>query len=172
MSSPLRTLVVHASAHGSTREVAEAVASTLRERDLDVDVRPARDLPALDGYDAVVIGAALYMGRLHADARRFLKRRHGELALRRVAIFAMGPGTLEPHDIESSRKQLQRSLARLPDVEPAAAAVFGGVVDPAQLSFPFNRMPASDARDWEAIREWAEALPDLLGATLVATPTT
>ena len=109
-----RTLVVHASAHGSTREVAEAVASTLRERGLDVDVRPARDLPGLDGYDAVVLGAALYMGRLHADARRFLKRRHGELAVRRGRDLRDGAG--------NARAARPRVVAQAAPEEPRAPA--------------------------------------------------
>jgi hypothetical protein len=33
--------------------------------------------------------------------------------------------------------------------------VFGGVVDPTKLRFPLSRMPASDARDWDAIDGWA-----------------
>jgi hypothetical protein len=33
--------------------------------------------------------------------------------------------------------------------------VFGGVVDPKQLHFPFNRMPKTDARDWSEIAAWA-----------------
>jgi hypothetical protein len=35
-----------------------------------------------------------------------------------------------------------------------ATAVFGGAFDPAHHRFPFNRMPAADARDWNAIRAW------------------
>ena len=31
-------------------------------------------------------------------------------------------------------------------------------MDPAKLRFPFNRMQASDARDWEAIRSWADEI--------------
>jgi hypothetical protein len=30
------------------------------------------------------------------------------------------------------------------------------VIDPAKLHFPFNRMPATDARDWEAIEAFAD----------------
>ena len=43
-----------------------------------------------------------------------------------------------------------------------AVAIFGGVVDPRKLSFPFNHMPASDARDWEAIHAWTDEVADLL----------
>jgi hypothetical protein len=32
------------------------------------------------------------------------------------------------------------------------------VIDPSQLHFPFDHMPTSDARDWDAIRAWARDL--------------
>ena len=50
----------------------------------------------------------------------------------------------------------------MPELEPVATAVFGGVFDPSQLRFPFNRMPAADARDWDAIRAWADGLATVL----------
>ena len=71
-----------------------------------------------------------------------------------VAVFGMGPATLEEKDVASSRKQLERALRKAPEVKPVSVAIFGGVVDPAKLRFPFNRMPASDARDWDAISAW------------------
>jgi hypothetical protein len=45
---------------------------------------------------------------------------------------------------------------RQANVTPSLIAGFGGVVDPQSLRFPFNRLPAGDARDWEAIRRFAE----------------
>jgi menaquinone-dependent protoporphyrinogen oxidase len=58
----------------------------------------------------------------------------------------------------SSREQLDHALAKASWLTPVAIEVFGGVIDPTKLRFPFNRMPASDARDWEAIRAWASNL--------------
>ena len=67
----------------------------------------------------------------------------------------MGPKTLAETDVVSSRAQFDHALAGFPQLEPASVAIFGGVVDPSKLHFPFNRMPASDARDWSAIDDWA-----------------
>ena len=153
-----KILLAYASKHGSTREVAEAIAETLREHSLAVDLRAAGEVKAVSDYAAVVLGGALYTGRWHPDARRFLNRHSRALAARPVAVFAMGPHTLEPNEVESSRHQLDEALARVPELAPFAVAIFGGVVDPTRLHFPFNRMPASDARDWHAIREWTEQL--------------
>ena len=67
-------LVAYATRYGSTQEVAEAVAATLRERVLAVDIQPMQDVRSLDQYRAVVLGAPLYMFHWHKDALHFLAR--------------------------------------------------------------------------------------------------
>ena len=49
-------LVAYASRYGSTQEVAEAVAATLRECELEVDSQPMREVRTLERYSAVVLG--------------------------------------------------------------------------------------------------------------------
>jgi menaquinone-dependent protoporphyrinogen oxidase len=156
-------LVVYATKHGSTREVADAVAARLRERGLDADCAPAADLQDPTLYSGVVVGGSLYMGRWHPDAVDFLRRHADALATMPVAVFALGPLTLKPAEVEGSRKQLGRALARVREVEPFSVAIFGGVVDPEKLRFPFNRMPASDARDWDAAHRWVDELAAAFG---------
>jgi menaquinone-dependent protoporphyrinogen oxidase len=162
MTQPV--LVVYATKRESTHEVADAVADRLRELGHAVDVRPAAEAASLDPYGAVVIGGALYMGRWHHDARHFLSSHRDVLARLPVAVFAMGPRTTAPADIEGSRKQLDAALAKEPQLEPISVAIFGGVIDPAKLRFPFRNMGATDARDWDAIRAWADSVADLLTA--------
>ena len=153
MTDPV--LVAYATRRGSTREVADAVAARLRTLGRTVEVRPADHVEDVARYGAVVLGGALYTGRLHRDARAFLKRHRAELAGLPLAVFALGPLTLSPDDVAGSRRQLDRALARVPVLEPFAVAIFGGAVDPAKLPFPFSSMQASDARDWDAIEAWA-----------------
>jgi menaquinone-dependent protoporphyrinogen oxidase len=162
-------LVAYATQYGSTQEVAEAIAETLRESGLQVDMRPARELTTVAEYSAVVLGAPLMKGRFHKDAERFLSQHRDALAQRPVAIFALGP-VHDPHDEEEwkgSREQLDKELARYPWLTPAAVELFGGKFDPATLPFPLNRLagkePASDIRDWTAIRAWAAGLKPILG---------
>jgi menaquinone-dependent protoporphyrinogen oxidase len=150
-----RILVAFASKHGSTREVAQAIARTLHELGQRVDCVPASSAREVTQYDGVVIGGALYTGRWHRDAMRLCKEHGRDIAARPWAAFAMGPKTLEDQDVVSSRAQLDAALAKLALRPPDLVAVFGGVVDPAKLRFPFNRMQASDARDWPAIHAWA-----------------
>ena len=165
-------LVAYATRYGSTQEVAETVAATLRECGLAVDIQPMREVRTLDQYRAVVLGAPLYMFHWHKDARHFLSRHREALSGRPVAIFALGPINNEEKEFQGSREQLDKELAKFPWLKPLALEIFGGKFDPAKLRFPYNmpalkKMPASDIRDWTAIRAWANTLATTFQPALV-----
>jgi menaquinone-dependent protoporphyrinogen oxidase len=168
-----KVLVAFATAYGSTEEVAEAVAETMRDAGVAVDLLPAREVRGLDEYRAVVLGAPLIMHHFHKDAQRFLSRHRRRLAQLPVAVFALGPVNDEPKEWDDGRAQLDEELTKLDWLDPAAAELFGGRFDPALLRFPMNKFAgpagASDVRDWEAIRAWAEGLPELFASSVAAT---
>jgi menaquinone-dependent protoporphyrinogen oxidase len=149
-------LVAYASKHGTTREVAEFVAHTLERRGLTVEVEEAGRVGTVAHYDAVVVGGGLYMGKWHKDARRLLERHREQLAGIPLAVFGMGPDSLAESKVVESRRQLERSLAATPELEPIGVTVFGGALTPDTWRFPFSRLPAFDARDWDAIEEWTD----------------
>ena len=162
-------LVAYATRYGSTQEVAEAVAETLHERGLAVEIQPMRKVRTLDGYGAVVLGAPIYIGAWHKDALNFLSRHREALTERRVAIFALGPTHQDATEMQDSRAQLDKVLAKFPWLAPIALEVFVGKYDPAKLRFPdsliaslpaspLHNAPASDLRDWTTIRAWANNL--------------
>jgi menaquinone-dependent protoporphyrinogen oxidase len=157
-------LVAYATRYGSTQEVAKAIVETLCSSGLAVEIKLAREVRNLDGYRAVVLGAPLFMFHWHKDAHQFLTRHRKVLEERPVAVFALGP-VHEPHnpqEWQNSRDQLDKELAKYPWFAPFSIEMFGGKFHPAYLRFPLNLMagkePASDIRDWEAIRAWAGSL--------------
>jgi len=160
-------LVAYGSRHGATGEIAEAIAEAFRREGLDAHAESALTADPR-GAAAVVVGAALYTGRVHAHAVRFLERYESVLAERPLAVFASGPRTLEPEDVTASLRQLRSGLnSSVPHLRPVSLTIFGGAVDPHRLRWPLSRMQASDARDWEAVRAWATELarrPDFVGA--------
>ena len=64
-----RVLVTAASRHGSTHEIADVLARTLQEcaaasdRGLTAAAQHAENHPDPSGFDAVVLGSAVYAGR-------------------------------------------------------------------------------------------------------------
>ena len=100
----------------------------------------------------------------HKDALNFLARHSAALTARPVAIFALGPFHDEEKEFQGAREQLDKELAKFPWLTPEAIEIFGGKFDPQKLTFPHNllpalkNMPASDIRDWTAVRTWASDL--------------
>src|SRR5512146_1581147 len=79
-------LVTYATLSGTTVDVAQAVAEELGKCGLQVDVQPIDNIKALDGYDAVVLGAPMIMG-FHRRAIAFLKQNREALRQKPLAIF-------------------------------------------------------------------------------------
>jgi menaquinone-dependent protoporphyrinogen oxidase len=159
----MKILIAYAGKHGSTREVADAIAAAIEPSGHEVEVRPARAVADPGAYDAVVLGAPLYMSRWHKDARGFVRRHRKALERLPVAVFALGPIADDPGQWKGAEEQLRKALAGLPRLEPVDVRLFGGAVKPEELRFPFSHMPAADVRDWVAIRAWGAGLPERLG---------
>ncbi|MBI5878296.1 MAG: flavodoxin domain-containing protein [Chloroflexi bacterium] len=165
-------LLAYATRYGSTQEVAEAIAASLRDAGLRVDIQPMLEVQRLDSYDAVVLGAAIYNARWHPDAHQFLVQHQGILRQLPVAIFALGPLSTSKAAMQNSRRQLDSELAKHSWLKPAALEMFAGKYDPSKpgLGFFERFVPASDHRNWEAIRAWANALPAQLQPDAVLRP--
>jgi menaquinone-dependent protoporphyrinogen oxidase len=165
-------LVTYATRYGSTEEVALAVAETLRESGVTVEIRPNFNVHALERYTAVVLGAPLYMGRFHKDARRFLSAHRKDLTKMPIALFILGPVQKAEKDWAGARSQLNKELAKYPWLSPISQQIVGGKFDPLKFGFPFKlipalrKLPAGDARDWTAIRKWASDLASALQPVL------
>jgi menaquinone-dependent protoporphyrinogen oxidase len=176
----LRVLVTAASRHGSTHEIAAALA-----RDLTVGARrhgvelvasavPAENRPDPSGYGAVVLGSAVYAGRWLEAARDLATAHLAELRARPTWLFSSGPigeppfPPDEPHDAGT--------FAGMVGVR--GHRVFPGRLDKGLLSFGERAMvtamraPVGDFRDWELVRGWAEEIAAALavGATQVPAP--
>lgn len=160
-----KILLAYASVHGSTQEIAEQIAEAMRNEGLEIDMQPAKKIHDLAGYRAVVLGAPIYMFHLHKDALNFISRHKDTLVDGLpIAIFAGGPIEADKDQWGDIHKQLDQELAKFPWLKPIAVEIVGGRFEPTKLRFPYNlipalkQMPATDLRDWTAIRSWASDL--------------
>lgn len=160
----MKVLVCAASKYGATSEIAQAVPDVLDERGCQVTVLPPDKAGAVEEYDAVVLGSAVYMGRWMKPARELAEGPVGALAARPVWLFSSGPvgepakPVGNPVDVT---KILQASKAR-------DHQLFTGKLARKRLSFP-DRAIASvtgaqegDFRNWAQIRDWASGIADAL----------
>lgn len=156
----MRVLVTAASKHGATTDIAEAIATVLREAGLDTDLAAPEQVAAVEPYDAVILGSAVYAGRWVDAARAFADRHANALATRPVWLFSSGPIGDPPKPAEDPPE-----VAGL--VERLAARehrVFAGRIERDELGFVERTITKvvgaaeGDFRDWDAIRDWAKAI--------------
>jgi menaquinone-dependent protoporphyrinogen oxidase len=162
----MRVLVAAATRYGATAEIAQTIAEVLGERGLEATVLPPEQVEEVDGYDAVVLGSAVYAGHWLKSARELVERHPGGLAGRPVWLFSSGPVGDPPRPEEDPVDVVE--LQGLTNAREHR--VFAGKLVRKQLSFPERaivaalRVPEGDFRDWAEIRQWAAGIADALGA--------
>ncbi|QZN87099.1 flavodoxin domain-containing protein [Cellulomonas sp. C5510] len=156
----MRVLVTVASRHGGTREIGQAVAQVLRDAGHQVTETDPDDVRALDGYDAVVLGSSVYVGRLAAALRELVDRLAGGLASLPVWLFWSGPvGTPplpagEPDDVGVVARRVRARETRC----------FAGRLEREELGLAERALVAmidaqpGDFRDFEDVEEWAAGI--------------
>lgn len=162
----MRVLVIAASRHGATHEIAEAIARGLTRRGLEAEFRPAEGLVSLDDYDAVVAGSAVYVGRWLEPARELIETHAAALAARPVWLFSCGPlGPPEALTPEGEPVDVDEQMAASQALEHR---VFAGRLDRKLLGFGERalvvavRAPEGDFRDWDAIDRFAGEIAERL----------
>jgi menaquinone-dependent protoporphyrinogen oxidase len=159
-----RILVAYASRAGSTAEVAETIGEVLRGGGAEVDVRRVQDVRSLAGYDALVLGSAIWVGKPLPEAMRFATAQQDALAALPVAYFILCDRLME--DTPANLATARGYVAPLEKIkQPVSLGLFAGRKDFSTVH-PFLRwvvknvmkMPEGDWRDWGQIRGWAAAL--------------
>jgi menaquinone-dependent protoporphyrinogen oxidase len=159
----VKVLVSTASRYGATAEIGEAIARGLSAHKLDVSIGSPAHVASLDGYDAFVLGSAVYMGRWLDDARQLVQRVREERGARPVWLFSSGPVG------DRSRKLVQQmgvdrnELARLIEATGAREhKLFAGTLERRRLNrrqraaLLIMRGMEGDFRDWQDIARWSE----------------
>jgi menaquinone-dependent protoporphyrinogen oxidase len=160
-----KILVAYATKCGSTREIAEFMVKTLQGKGIDADLGEMKTVKSVKDYDALVLGAPMYMFRIIGDAHAFLKKQKKYIEIKPTAFFSLGPTQDKEEDWKNVWGNFEKELSKYPWFQPVAKEVFGGRLDSSKLVFPYNllpgkdQLPQGDIRDWEKIRAWTESLP-------------
>jgi len=162
-----RILVAYASRKGSTAGIAQAIGKELTSEGYAVDVNEMKSITSLAGFNAVVIGAPVYTGKVTGDVAAFVTANKDGLSRLPVAGFVTGIAPVYPKtgDVKGFTDQLITALA---PIRPVAVTMFAGTLDAEKMNFversltSLMKVPTSDFRDWDAIRAWARKLPGMM----------
>ncbi|GCE75837.1 flavodoxin domain-containing protein [Cellulomonas biazotea] len=162
----MKILMTVASRHGGTREIGEVVAQVLRDAGHDVDEVTPDDVEHVHEYDAVVLGSAVYVGRLAAALRDLVERQGAQLRSMPVWLFWSGPvgdPPMPPTPPDDVDVVARHAGAREP-------RCFVGRIERADLNLneralvALTRAETGDFRDFEDVRAWAAEVVEEVAA--------
>lgn len=152
----MRVLIVHGSKMGGTAGLAETLADALRSAGFHVDVCPAAGMSDVGGYDAVVVGGALYASRWHRHARRFVRRNREDLA--RVPVWMFSSGPLDDAATQQDLAPVRHVRTAMDLVGARGHVTFGGRMPSDAKGFPASAMARNNPGDWRDpahVARWA-----------------
>lgn len=156
----MKILVTAASKHGSTQEIADAIAMRLRSDGFEVDQFPPESVQSLNGYDAIVVGSSVYMRQWVESARNFVEQYHEQLKKIPVWAFSVGMSGVPKRAPQDPRR-----------IGPVATVnlfrnqkTFAGRYDPSRLSLRERSVARlagaieGDFRQWDEVNAWADSI--------------
>jgi menaquinone-dependent protoporphyrinogen oxidase len=150
----MKTLILYATKHGATRDIAQRIAKQIEQLDERFESRPEswpdgqpdgrpgaqgkaggavsvaiHDLkqggaPSLGQFDRVIIGASIYAGMARKEAKTYLSQNAGSLLGMKYGLFLSGM------DVSKEKEFFEANFS--PDIRRSAKATafLGGVFDP------------------------------------------
>ncbi|MBD3374201.1 hypothetical protein GF406_04130 [candidate division KSB1 bacterium] len=169
----MNVLITYSSGYGTTREIAESIAKTLRqEQELKVEIKPIEQVEEVKSYQAVVLGSSIRADKPLANTRDFMALYHHQLASKKFAIFLVSLSAMTPEGREKVRRNyLSQILDPYPNVQPLKIGILAGKIDFTKLNPVMQNLVrhiirklnvpvdgSLDARNWQMIETWGKEL--------------
>ena len=180
-----KVLIIYATHYGQTRMIAMAIAERLRERGADpvvLDARYSNHLPGPEGFDAVVLGSRIEMGRHGNTVVDYVSQNREVLERLPTAFFSVSMAAAPPNTASDPNGYLAALFTKL-DWKPTRSMAFAGALRYRRynwfLRFIMKRISKSaghttdttrdhEFTNWSAVRAFADEIADLLPAQPVA----
>jgi len=182
-----RTLIVYGTTEGHTESIAGVIADVIRGHGDDVqtvDINEVRDtLP--DGYDGVIVGASIHMGKHDKQVVEFVQKNRDQLDRLPSAFFSV---SLAAHGDHEEAEGYVAQFEQATGWRPTKIALFGGALLYTHYGFLKRHLMKKIARDksghlgtdtsrdyvyteWDGVKRFAEDfLTELTGHADMTTP--
>ena len=142
----MRILIPYGTTEGLTARISEYAADVVRghghEADT-VDIKGSVD-PELDGYDAVIVGASIHMGKHEDYVLDFVRTNRDDLGRLPSAFFSV---SMAAHDNTEEAEGYIEEFVRETGGHPTKVGLFGGALLYTQYGFIKRRLMKKIARD-------------------------
>jgi len=118
----MKTLILYATKHGATREIANRLAARIKNAVI-YDLKQS-GAPPLAEFDCVIVGTSIYAGMIRKEAKTFIIHNAEVLHRKMLGLYLCGMD-------ESKEKEYFNSNFPADVLQTAKAAAFlGGIFDP------------------------------------------
>jgi menaquinone-dependent protoporphyrinogen oxidase len=177
----------YSTTEGQTAKIAEYIADVIRAHGHDVDAVDIKDagdsVPA--GYDGVIVGASIHLGKHDKHASDYVRRNRAVLEQLPSAFFSVSLAAHgDTHEAEGYVEQFEKETGWRPD----RIGVFGGALLYTQYGFLKRRLMKKIAGDkpgdlgtdtsrdyvyteWDGVKRFAEDFLDTLPSGQATDPT-
>ena len=169
------TLIVYASAQGSTAEIAQRIDAILKSKGIDTEISSVDQVSDLAKYSFVILGSAVINFQWLESAQLFLRRNAQALSKIPVWAFSVGCPTTLPGRVvkalgaENEDEQLGEWIKQ--HVAIREHILFHGRFLKSHFSIS-NRIlwrviggRYGDFRDWQEVEKWAGRIAENMDAT-------
>lgn len=173
-----RIYIAYGTTEGQTAKIAEYVADVVRDHGHDADVVNIKESGEAvpDGYDGVIVGASIHMGKHEKYVGDFVRKNAAALERLPSALFSVSlAATGDSEEAASYVEQFEHETGW----RPAKVALFGGALLYTNYGFIKRRvmkriagdkgLPTDTSRDyvyteWDGVKRFAEDFLGELGA--------
>ncbi|EXJ74075.1 uncharacterized protein A1O5_02369 [Cladophialophora psammophila CBS 110553] len=163
-------LITYATCRGSTREVAERIASRLHADGFAVDCRSVDHVYSVENYSAVILGSAVHGQKWLLDAQKFLDIEAMGLQMKPTWTFSVGMAPavtgskwIRDRAVRHESRHIEEIIMRkLPTVRDhhLFAGKDDGLDTPAPIRCLWSCVGGrwGDYRNWDEIDDWADVI--------------
>jgi menaquinone-dependent protoporphyrinogen oxidase len=142
----MRVLIPYGTTEGLTARISEYVAEVIRGHGYEADAVDIKGSGAskLDGYDAVIVGASIHMGKHESYVLDFVRKNRGALERLPSAFFSV---SMAAHDNMEEAEGYIEEFVRETGWRPAKVGLFGGALLYTHYGFIKRHLMKKIARD-------------------------
>ena len=159
----MRGLVTYATITGTAADVAEMIGKRLIQKGHQVEVKKANEVKTIDGYDFVVAGSGIRVGKTYKPFDVFVKKFGEKLKTKPTALFVVCLGMKE--DTCENRDMTMKALEKQLAIAPKSVGLFAGALDNKKIGPIFAAIlrkmakgedPQGDFKDIGKINAWTD----------------
>lgn len=153
-----RILVVTSSKHGSTTAIGDAIANELKRHRIEAIHADAKHAPPPEGFDAAILGSAVYMGKWMGPLKAYVEQHKATLNRIAVFLFSSGPLSLDapkPGDTPADAVPITAAIGAREHVVFAGRLDFDDLNVLERAAARVVKAPFGDFRPWSEIGAWA-----------------